>query len=47
MVLLGGSPGIVLAGVVVSPLVRGVLLGEDVEDEGGVIQSMIISVGLK
>ena len=47
VVLLGWSPGIVLAGVVVSPLVRGVLLGEDVEDEGGVIWSMIISVGLK
>ena len=47
VVLLGGSPGIVLAGVVVSPLVRGVLLGKDVEDEGGVIWSMIISAGLE
>ena len=31
VVLLGRSPGIVFAGAVVSPLVRGVLLGDGME----------------
>ena len=45
--LLGRSSGIVITGMVVSPLVRGVLLGKDVEEEGGVVWSMIISAELK
>ena len=41
------SAGVVTAGEVIVSPIEGVLLDEDVKEEGGVVWSMIISAGLK